>query len=348
MKYITLAPRLGLLEPSLDAAIQLGLRNGLHIEVEGLPQCAIPRFSDVHVPSPHWIVPEGKKRPATDLVYSNTCEPCLSKCSGAPSDYVDLFGWTEFSTHTDTNRVEVVESAPPRSGDKVAAPPGRAGRGPATRVRNAIIQAEQANLGGDPMAGQPQGVVPNCVTIQFDRDTRSIRKELVRIAQKGANTLQIIGNMDHPEAHALLRESLRLSFPRVVLTGDICGLEALPKNKLFQLRDVSEIWVPSTKENNEMARRIHAVTNVPIRNYGRLNLSLTEWVNRWEVDNLYGPPAFALHPLASLEKLQSELQGLADCPEKEAIESVLVEATLRSSRGEMFSHAPKLPPLTVQ
>jgi hypothetical protein len=348
MEYITLAPRLGLLEPSLDAAIQLGLRNGVHIEVEGLPHCAVPRFPERRVLSPHWMVPEGVQRPRLELVFDNACQPCESKCEGAPSEYVELFGWTEFSTNTDTKRAEVVASDHPRSGDEVKAPPARAARGPATRVRNAIIQAEQPNLGGDPMAGRAQAKIPDCITIQFDQDTRSIRKELVRVAQEGAHTLQIIGGMNHPEAHDLLREALRLSFPRVVLTADICGLETLPKNKLFQLRDLSAIWIPATEQNNELAGRIHAVTNVPIRNYGLLFGSLIEWVNKWETDNLYGPPAFALHPSASIEYLQGAFLDLHDCPEKRAIEEVLIEAAFKADQGEIFSSAPKLPPLTVQ
>ncbi|MGB0640553.1 MAG: radical SAM protein, partial [Myxococcota bacterium] len=132
MEYITLAPRFGLLEPSLDAAIQLGLRNGVHIAVEGLPHCAVPRFPETRVPSPRWIVPDGIDCPPLNFVYSNHCDPCEANCEGAPSEYVDLFGRTEFSLSTDTKRVAVIASDPPRSGDEVAAPPARAARVPAT------------------------------------------------------------------------------------------------------------------------------------------------------------------------------------------------------------------------
>ncbi|MAY81835.1 MAG: hypothetical protein CL930_13780 [Deltaproteobacteria bacterium] len=82
MEYITLAPRLGLLEPSLEAAIQLGLRHGLQIEVEGLPHCAIPRFPEVHVPTPRWMAPEGIELPSLDMAVDDHasprgCTPCV-------------------------------------------------------------------------------------------------------------------------------------------------------------------------------------------------------------------------------------------------------------------------------
>ena len=140
MEYITLAPRLGLLEPSLEAAIQLGLRHGIQIEVEGLPHCAIPRFPEVHVPTPTWMVPKGIATPHLDRVVDDHaspqgCAPCLPGCNGKPYEYVQLFGWTEFSTETDSPRDEIAPIEPPRSGDAVQPPPPAVDRSNGLRAR---------------------------------------------------------------------------------------------------------------------------------------------------------------------------------------------------------------------
>ncbi|MAY81834.1 MAG: hypothetical protein CL930_13775 [Deltaproteobacteria bacterium] len=258
-----------------------------------------------------------------------------------------LFGWTEFSTETDSPRREIVPTEPPRSGDVVHPPPPRAARTPATRVRNAVLQADQLNLGGDPMAGRAKGEIPEVVTVQFNHNSRSIRKELVKVSQQGATTLQIVGSMNHPSAHDLLREALRLSFPRVVLTGDICGLESLPKNKLFQLRDFDEIWVPTTANNIELANRIHTITKVPVRHYGVLQSPLQEWANRWEREEFIGTPHFAVHPQESIIDLREEFLHFPDCPEKDAIAAALSDFP-NAHGGALIDAWPTLPPLTVE
>jgi hypothetical protein len=88
---------------------------------------------------------------------------------------------------------------------------------------------------------------------------------LVQAAQQGATILQVVGTMDHPEAITLLREAQRLSFPIVVLTGDITALVDKPKNQLFHLRGLKEIWIPAGPENEDLAKRIQATASVPFR-----------------------------------------------------------------------------------
>jgi hypothetical protein len=88
---------------------------------------------------------------------------------------------------------------------------------------------------------------------------------LVHAAQQGAATLQIAGLLDHPGALELVREALRLSFANVVITGDLAGLANAPNNKLFQLRALTEIWIPNTPSNIAVAERIKSAAKVEYR-----------------------------------------------------------------------------------
>ncbi len=117
------------------------------------------------------------------------------------------------------------------------------------------------------MAGRANVPLGDTIAVRFpsSESTRAIRMRMVRAAQQGADVLQVVGAMDHPEALTLLREAQRLSFTTVVLTGDISALASKPKNQLFHLRGLSEIWIPSDPASKAAAEQIQASANVPFR-----------------------------------------------------------------------------------
>ncbi len=260
--FVTTAPRLGLMEPSLDAAVRLALRHEAEVELQDLPHCAIPGFRELHIETPRWVTPSGISAPDIPEPPAGGCRTCT--CLGAPADYVSTFGWTEFDGIQTDQPAAVSPVAHPQSGEPAVAPPPRSGRQPSTRVADAVRMSDHANVGGDPTAGRNAPEPTPLIAVRFpaDEPTRSIRLRLVSAAQQGATTLQIAGAMDHPEALTLLRESLRLSFPRVVLTADLTGLESSPDNQLFHLRNLESIWTPDIDSSTDVAKRILATAKV--------------------------------------------------------------------------------------
>ena len=134
-------------------------------------------------------------------------------------------------------------------------------------MAEAIRLSAHANLGGDPMPAVARPAVPDVVAIAWgpEEPTRPVKQRMVQAAQVGASTLQLLGDLHHPEALHLVREALRLSFPRVVLTADLSGLAELEDKILFQLRELHEIWTPDCPVSEGVASRLEAVAKVPFR-----------------------------------------------------------------------------------
>ena len=266
--FVTTAPRYGLMQPSLDTALRTALRAGASVELQGVPQCAIPGFADLHIPDPEWLVPTGMT--VDDYGENLSRQPCeckWPKCKGPRRGYTDLFGWSEFESEQLTNGCTIAPVPRPASGDNATPPPPRHGRQPSTRISDVLRLSEHANVGGDPMAGRTHNGAHTVVAIRFpaEESTRSIKMRLVHAAQQGAGTLQIAGTLDHPHAIELVREALRLSFSEVVITGDLGGFTNAPNNKLFQLRSIKEIWIPNTPSNIAIAERIKLAAKVDYR-----------------------------------------------------------------------------------
>jgi len=264
-RFAATAPRFSLMQPSLDAAVRIGLRQGASIRLTDIPYCAIPDFQELHSPPPQWRVPEGVVPAAQPERLESGCPGCT--CAGAPSDYIALFGWTEFTSEGDGSTRAVLPVPHPVSGEDAVAPPARSTLSPATRVAEAVRLSAHANLGGDPMPSLVRPDVPAVVGLAWraNEPTRPIKQRMVQAAQVGATTLQILGDLDHPDAHMLVREALRLSFPQVVLTANLTGLASLEDKALFQLRDLHEVWTPECATSEAVAQRIQAVAKVPYR-----------------------------------------------------------------------------------
>ena len=239
------------MQPSLDAAIRLGLRQGASIRLTDLPTARFQTFKTSIA-----LHPPGESRQASDGVAPSReehgCPGCT--CHGAPSDYVSLFGWTEFTSEASGPRALCCRPHPV-SGDDAVAPPPRSTLAPATRVAEAIRLSAHANLGGDPMPSLARPEIPEVVAIAWraDESTRPIKRRMVQAAQVGSQTLQILGDLNHPDALHLIREALRLSFPRVVLTADLSGL-AGQEDKALSSRGFT-VWTPPRPEGRRKADR---------------------------------------------------------------------------------------------
>lgn len=275
--YIALAPRLSLLQPLLEDAVRQALRHGVKVQISGLPLCAAPGFPECHVPAEaiRWALPPGlaAPEPCRTEIGCPGC-PGSPRCSGTPAHYTDLFGWTEIQSEGGLQaRPHPFEGRPtPTSGEEVPLPPGRAGRAPATRLRDAIRQSEVRNLGGDPVAGRhPNPTRPEIISIEFSpaSSTRTLRMRMVRAAQHGAPMLRVQGaSLQHPEAHSLLREAQRLSFERVELWGDGRPLEAWSDVQIRHLRGLHRLVLVHSDEDKEimdrLVERIGRLAGIPV------------------------------------------------------------------------------------
>jgi len=358
--YITLAPRFGLMEPALESALQVALRHGMDVSLSGIPHCAAPRFRDLHQTKAETIFPKGINAPTPLPEPDGGCEGCTPECIGAPKAYTDIFGWTEFGSQRGPMQADNHAISKPISGVDVPWPPPRARRTPATRVQDAVTQSMRYDLDGDPIVCLPRTDPPDVISIRFPatESTRSIRKRLVQAAQEGATTLHVVGGTTHDESLPLLREAQRLSFPRVVLSGDVTGLADAPPNKLFQLRGLALIQVPSDGDNIAIAERIRESSSVPFEVFLTLGGSQldTELCHLWSRNSWPGEPRFAVAEDANIESLRSAANTFPDCPERNAIIQAL-DQTRHHLSGYPGSEAiqvpdgvswPHLPPFKVQ
>ena len=344
--YITLAPRFGLMEPSLEAAMQVALRHGMNATMTGLPHCATPRFAAFHIPEPTRVLPADVAAPEEDIKPRGGCPVCGEPCIGAPSAYTDLFGWTEFAEKRGAAPPDNHVVNKPLSGIDVPAPPPRAYRTPATRVHDAITQSQRYDLAGDPIFGLPVQDAPTVVSVRFpiEESTRTIKKRLVYASQQGADILQIVGGTDHPHALSLFRECQRLSFSAVVFCGDLSGLAETTARDLFSLRGLTLILYPPTDINSAIAQRIHQTASVDIGPYLTLQGSELDpdIVDRWANNEWPGAPRFAIHREANTEALMQALSSIDDCPEKAAAVEAL-QLGLSTLFGEPGSAAIQVP-----
>ncbi len=358
--FVTLSPRFGLMEPSLEAGLQVALRHNMDVALVGLPHCAAPHFGALCLGKPNWLLPEGIHTPTTNEPSAGGCEGCPPRCPGAPRDYTSLFGWTEFSAARGATPPDNHAVTKPLSGPDVPAPPPRANRTPATRVQDAIAQSQRYDLDGDPVIGLPVTEAPSVITVRFpaNESARSIKKRLVQAGQQGASTLHIIGDTNHPDALALLREAQRLSFPMIAMSADLTGLKDLPNNALFHLRGIQQILIPNDEQNLKIAHQIAGVASVSTGVFLPLSaVQVTEDLpGLWARNDWPGEPHFAWVPNMDMESMQAAISALPDCAEKDAAHRAIA-LDPQPLFGDPGSHAilipdgvswPNLPPFKVQ
>lgn len=239
-RYVTLSPRLGLLESFLEAAVHRGRDAGVAVTLEGFPRCAAPRVpAGAFAPDGQWLVPAGWPPDALPqpMAVVPGCGRCGTEptCAGAPADYVARFGRTEFDSET---ALPLGRPHPRPPGGPPPEPAHRAGRHPGTRIRTARRLVQLGDLGGDPLAERQPGQAPAAVSLELDpaRSSRALRQELVRVAQEGASVLWLTGSFAHPAALAVARDALRMRHWSVHLHGDLSPLGGWPRRDIVALR----------------------------------------------------------------------------------------------------------------
>jgi MoaA/NifB/PqqE/SkfB family radical SAM enzyme len=266
---IALAPRLALLQNELEAAVQVGVRRGVRMMIEGFPQCAAPGTAawQLATDAVAWALPESGSwpflRPTLEAPASGAgCGRCPGSpvCCQAPSDYVRRFGRLEIDS--ESNRLFHPGDLPPTplaGGD--TRPPGRQGRNPPLRAAYVRAASRLPSLFGDPLAAVQKQPMTDSLRVLFvapsriedpvlgdvappaPESTRDIRIRLVRAAQHGAHTLRIAsaGSLNHPAAAEMLREATRLEIPRIEVAGEASALDSFGDMEMRRLRGISRI-----------------------------------------------------------------------------------------------------------
>jgi MoaA/NifB/PqqE/SkfB family radical SAM enzyme len=267
--FVTVSPRLGLAEPYLEAASARGRDAGLAVRLDGFPRCVCTRVrSDVLTEDrEQWVIPDALMEALAPLLTepapAPSCPRCpgLPTCTGAPADYVDRFGRLEIDD-PGLSATERPRPLPPVYGETPAVPPPRAGRSPATRLRFAVRQSSLPDLGGDPTAGMDHNPVQP-LRMTLSGTSRNIRIEMVRLSQSGPAPLQIDAGADlaRPDAHALLREVLRLGFTHITVRGDVTALGKRSRRSLTRLKGIHRfeagLWHPDASQHDALAGEGH-------------------------------------------------------------------------------------------
>ncbi|HVM94921.1 MAG TPA: radical SAM protein, partial [Candidatus Acidoferrales bacterium] len=227
--FVTLSPRLSLLEEILEQAATVALERRVRLSFVGLPLCIAPRLAPLFaVPDREvWVMSDGSV--LSRLGVGEGCPTCpgLPQCCGAPRDYVARFGWEEFSEHQSGPRVQRIEPTPDPSGETVEAMVF-SWRGP-RRVRCDAC----ADDAGDWSKTQPAY-----------ESTRGVRLRLVQAARYRPARLRLVGAdlIAHPQAALLIYDAVRL-FANVEVAGEASALVDWSDLDLRRLKDLRRIDV---------------------------------------------------------------------------------------------------------
>ena len=365
---IALTPRLGLLAPYVEAAVAAAGSSGLRAVLHDFPASAAGNAVELRAVE-QWVEPLHRS-------WTGVAARFRPQSDGAPADYVEQFGWTELdSSATDHPGAEEVATVGVPSGP--VPPPPRAGRAPATRVAFAIRQAARGALDADPLRGVPARPLPLSIRVAFGgpsrvacpncgdagarepEPTRAIRIRLSKVAQEGARTLRVASaaSVAHPEAGDLLRETTKLSFPRVEVAGECSALDELPEGELGRLRRLSRVDVALYGPDRDRhdahagrpgafdaalrgARRLHDLTGVPVGSFAVLHDAdpVLDYAAAWDERALPGEPAFRLSARGgSLNALADVARRLSPGLVRDALAAVLPPCLL--TRGPALQPA---------
>jgi hypothetical protein len=237
-RAIALSPRLSLLEPWLEACLQEA--GDMELLVHDIPPCVAPGLPIKHFESEPWVLTAGLQLQASHGAGCTNC-PQNFRCAGGPADYTALFGRLELDSAGPLPRDSIC--VPSTLPEGATPPPVRAGRSPATRIRQVHRQLALGRLYGDPVNGQDPAESPQQICVRLQGSSREIRKALVRAAQEGAPELVVeaVGLEPHPDLAELLMDSGRLSFERIILRAPEAHIASLGDKKRVALRRISQV-----------------------------------------------------------------------------------------------------------
>lgn len=347
--FVSLSPRLSLLEPSLEQAAAVALTRRVRLTLRDLPLCVAPRLRPLFAPadSEAWVMSDGTVRARAEAGVGCALCPGGRQCAGAPQDYVSRFGWEEF-TDPWSSPVRMEEDVTAQTSAAVSSPMVFTWRGP-QRVRcEACTDA----------ADEKPTVPPSCEA------TRLVRFRLVQAARYRPSVLRLVGAelLAHPQSALLIYDALRL-FPRVEVAGEASAVADWSELDLRHMKDLHRLDValygPDAATHDAhcgipgafaaMLRgidRLGAETAVPIGAYAVLHDArlVAAFAEAWESGRLPGTPRFRLSARGgSLEELARCAGALPDGPTRQALAAVLPHCLLEQEglavRGN-GEHAP--------
>jgi len=325
--FVPLSPRLGVVRENLEGAAAMALQQRVALRFREFPICVAPRLRPLFAATDSELWAEVEGAPSAFPQRGLGCADCPGppRCAGAPSDYIERFGWEELVVpETRTARVaeSVVEQQKrPAAGAAMAF----SWRGP-HRVR--------CDECGDPAVGR--GCEPY-------ESTRVIRARLVEAARYRPALLRLVGAdlLAHPRAAALIFDALRL-FARVEVAGEASAAVDWSDLDLRRLKDLARLDVAlygADAVSHDAHCGIPGAFAATLRAAARLQdagiavgayavlhdaRSIPAYAAAWGEGRLPGAPRFRLSPRGTT--LQELLQGARSLPAgavRDAVLSVL-------------------------
>lgn len=224
--FVTLSPRLALLEASLERAVAVALERRVRLTLRDLPLCVAPRLRPVLAApeSERWVTADGLARPRGETAPGCPSCPGAPYCAGAPLDYAGRFGWEEFTSQA---------AAAERIAESVGAQRAAAPSAPMVFSWHAAPRVACAECAAPPAGG---AAAPE--------STRVIRARLVAASRHRPAVLRLVDAdlLAHPEAPKLIADALRL-FPRVEVAAEASAVADWSDLDLRRLREVARFDV---------------------------------------------------------------------------------------------------------
>jgi MoaA/NifB/PqqE/SkfB family radical SAM enzyme len=326
-QFVTLSPRLALLEPSLERAAAIALERRVRLTLRDLPLCVAPRLRPLLAApdSERWIAADGRALSRGAAAPGCATCPGAPYCAGAPLDYAQRFGWEEFANRSDT-AARIAESVAAQRDGAFSAPMVFRWDGP-TRVRCAAC----ADAPVDNAAATPES-------------TREIRARLVVAARHRPAVLRLVGTelLAHPEASKLIFDAVRL-FPHVEIAGEASAVAEWNDLDLRRLREVRRfdvaLYGPDAASHDahcgidgafaatiRAAQRLRAKANLRVGSYAIVHdaRQVAAYATAWEDGQLPGEPRFRLSPSGgSLDDLLDGARALPAGRARTALLAVL-------------------------
>ncbi|HSP96972.1 MAG TPA: radical SAM protein [Candidatus Dormibacteraeota bacterium] len=326
-QFVTISPRLALLEQSLERAAAVALDRRVRLALRDLPLCVAPRLRPLLATpeSERWVAADGHSAPRGEAAPGCPSCPGAPYCAGAPLDYTRRFGWEEFANRADT-AARIAESVGAQRDAAPSAPMVFAWDGPS---RLACAACAEAPAGSG--AAAPES-------------TRVVRARLVAAARHRPAVLRLVGAdlLAHPEASKLIYDAVRL-FPRVEVAGEASAVAEWSDLDLRRLREVQRfdvaLYGPDAETHDahcgiaggfaatiRAAQRLRAKANLRVGGYAILHdaRALPAYAAAWEDGQLPGEPRFRLAASGgSLDELIDAARALPAGRARSALLAVL-------------------------
>jgi MoaA/NifB/PqqE/SkfB family radical SAM enzyme len=310
-KSVSISPRLGLLQPELEAAVRTARRHGMAVSVHDFPRCVAPGSDRYRARSGAelWLIPpEEAWLPVAKALSRETagpCRDCPGDCPGAPADYVDRFGWYEFRS----------EGTPIEPADAWIPAP-RGGWLPATRIASA-----QARSRGPTTDPEPVQFDELDVWLDPTEPTRMARVRLVHASQERPKIIRLAGGWgQHPAALKLLAETTLL-YPEMHVVGELDRLDTFSDRQLKRLTGIARFEgllhgsdAPShdaiTGRDGSFAATLSVLSRLASAGYSAVVRgspkgvdAVLGFLSAWETGDLPGEPLWVFDGLGALESL---------------------------------------------